>query len=521
MSKMEEKAVIIACDFNSKEKLEEFLDNMEGSDPNFYCKVGMELFDTGALEGFQPVKMIRDRGHKVFLDLKLKDIPNTVEKTAEVLINAGANMINVHADGGLKMMKGVVDTINKTWEEYKKEFDELTEDEKWMHKSTSNRVWELAPIVESKPILLGVTVLTSMSKEELQDEIGVNRTPMEQVVALAKLCKEAGMDGVVCSPQEIMAVKEACGEDFLTITPGIRFIDSKKDDQTRIATPYCASEMGSNGIVVGRPITEAEDPIEAYQRCKREFVYGEGNQEEVENAKVYISNLKQKMLEPSDAVALALIEAGAFKVNTEDPYLLKSGIASPLYCNNRALYCFPEQQKLVMNYLAELVKEYYPMCEAIFGTPMSAISFGALVAERLHLPFGFYRNETKDHGLNNSMEGPKEAGTKAILIEDLITSGTSSLQSVSALSKNELDVLGVCGIVDNNFIDSTKLIENGIDYHTITTMSKIAHYAGEQGIITPAQYDQVLAYENNPHDESWMSKEAAEKILIKRENQQK
>ncbi len=521
MSKMEEKSVIIACDFDSKKKLEDFLDKMEGADPNFYCKVGMELFDTGALEGFKPVQMIKERGHKVFLDLKLKDIPNTVKKTAKVLINAGANMINVHADGGLVMMKEVVDTVNQTWEDYKKEFDELTADEHWMHQPTSDRVWELAPIVESKPILLGVTVLTSMSNEELQNEIGVNRTSMEQVVALAKLCKEAGMDGVVCSPQEIMAVKEACGEDFLTITPGIRFIDSKKDDQTRIATPYCASEMGSNGIVVGRPITGAENPVESYQRCKEEFVYGVGNQEEIDNAKVYINTMKQKMLEPSDAVALALIEAGAFKVNTEDPYLLKSGIASPLYCNNRALYCYPEQQELVMKYLAELVREYYPMCEAVFGTPMSAISFGALVARSLKLPFGFYRNEKKDHGLNNDIEGPKEEGTKTVLIEDLITSGTSSLQSISALRENRLNVLGVCGIVDNNFIESTKLIENGIDYHTITTMSKIAHYAGEKGIITPEQYDQVLAYENNPHDESWMSKEAAEKILIKRENKKK
>lgn len=519
MSKMDEKTVIIACDFNSKERLEEFLDQMEGTDPNFYCKVGMELFNTGALEGFQPVKMIKDRGHKVFLDLKLKDIPNTVAKTAAVLAKAGADIINVHADGGLTMMKKAVDSINGVYSQYEIDCQALIETNQ--DGINDEMIAQLEEKIKSKPILVGVTVLTSMSDEELKEEIGVDRTSMEQAVALAKLSKEAGMDGVICSPKEILAIKAACGEDFLTITPGIRFIDSKKDDQTRIATPYCANAMGTNGIVVGRPITEAEDSIASYNRCKKEFAQGIGSPEEVENAKIYIADIKKKMLEPSDAVALALIEAGAFKVNTEDPYLLKSGIASPLYCNNRALYCYPEQQKLVMNYLAELVKECYPSCEAIFGTPLSAISFGALVAERLNLKFGFRRPEQKDHGLNVEIEGPVEEGIRAVVIEDLITSGASSFQSVSELMEHNIDVLGVGGIVDNNFIDSTELVKNEIDYHTITTMSKIAHYAGEQGLITPEQYDQVLAYENNPKDESWMSEEAAEKIRIKRQNQNK
>lgn len=521
MSKMEEKAVIIACDFNSKERLEQFLDQMEEADPNFYCKVGMELFDTGALQGFNPVKIIKERGHKVFLDLKLKDIPNTVSKTAKVIFEAGADMINVHADGGLTMMRDVVEVINKTYDEYKKEYDALVEDEDWIKKPTHDRVFELHSIVENKPILLGVTVLTSMSEDELHNEIGVINTPMEQVVSLAKLCKEAGMDGVVCSPQEILAVKKACGEDFITITPGIRFSDSKKDDQTRIATPFCAHEMGSNGIVVGRPITEAENPVEAYNRCKKEFVLGESNSFEIENAKIYINGIKEEMLEPSDAVALALIKAGAFKVNTEDPYLLKSRIASPLYCNNRELYCHHKEQRIVMNYLAELIRQYYKECELVHGTAMSAISFGALVAERLGVDFGFVREEQKDHGLNTKIEGPLTEGLKTVVVEDLITSGTSSLKPVSELKKNNLNVLGVAGIVDNNFIPSTKLIENGIDYKTITTMSKIAEFAGRQGLISAEQFDKVLAYENNPHDESWMSKEAALKIALKRENQKK
>lgn len=518
------KNVIVACDFNSKEELEKFLNKMEGSDPNFYCKVGMELFDAGALQGFNPVKMIRDRGHKVFLDLKLKDIPNTVSKTAKVLVNAGADMINVHADGGYKMMKGVVDSINEEYENKVKHYkeciaycnDELNNGNEVEGKHKKYFEEKLSKL--RKPILLGVTVLTSMSEDELRNEVGVNKTPREQVVSLAKLCKEAGFDGVVCSPQEIIDVKEACGKDFVTVTPGIRFADSKKDDQTRVATPACANIMGSDYIVVGRPITQAKNPIEAYERCKKDFTEKVNDKAELNNAQEYIKNLKTINIEnkASDVVAKKLIDASAFKVNTEDPYLLKSGIGSPLYCNCRDLYKNPAEQKIIMDYLAELIVEYYPHCEAIFGTPMSAISFGALVAERLGLPFGFVREEQKDHGLNTKIEGPFENGIKIVQVEDLITSGTSSLKPVMALKEAGADVLGVAGIVDNNFIPSTKLTENGIEYHTITTMSNVAHYAGEAGIISTEAFDKVKSYENNPKDESWMSEEAAKNIKKKR-----
>lgn len=516
------KNVIIACDFSSEKELKDFLDKMESADPNFYCKVGMELFDSGALKGFNPVKMIKERGHKVFLDLKLKDIPNTVSQTAKVLVESGADMINVHADGGYKMMKGVVDSINEIYKEYETKLEKFTKTKFDSPRDVTNANWVIESLknkIKNKPILLGVTVLTSMSEEELNNEIGVNKTPKQQVVHLAKLCKEAGFDGVVCSPQEIMAVKDACGKDFITVTPGIRFADSKKDDQTRIATPACANIMGSDYIVVGRPITKADNPIEAYEKCKKDFTEKVTDEEEIENAKIYMENLKgtyKDIKNASDIVARKLIDASAFKVNTENPYLLKSGIASPLYCNCRDLYKNPQEQKVIMDYLAELVEKYYPHCEAIFGTPMSAISFGALVAERLGLPFGFVREEAKDHGLNTKIEGPMDKGIKIVQIEDLITSGTSSLKPVMALKEAGADVLGVAGIVDNNFIPSTKLIEKDIEYHTLTTMSKVAHYAGEEGIITKDAYDKVKAYENNPKDESWMSEEAKENIYQKR-----
>ena len=218
----------------------------------------------------------------------------------------------------------------------------------------------------------------------------------------------------------------------------------------------------------------------------------------------------------SNIVARTLIETRAFKVNTEDPYLFNSGIGSPLYCNCRDLYKYPKQQKLVMDYLAKLVEKYYPHCEAIYGTPMSAISFAALIAERLGLPFGFVREEKKDHGIYTQIEGPIREGMRIVQIEDLITTGESSCKSVLELRNRGANVLGIAGIVDNNFIHSMKLIKNGIPYHTITTMSQIAYFAGEQGFITPSAFDKVRAYERNPLDESWMSPDAAQKILQKR-----
>ena len=507
------KNVIIACDFNSKEKLENFLDKMEGADPNFYCKVGMELFDAGALQGFNPVEIIKSRGHKVFLDLKLKDITNTVSKTAAVLANAGADMINVHADGGLKMMKGVVEEINKIYDGYEKELKDLENDHSYPAEALKDSIEKK---IKSKPILLGVTVLTSMSEEELRSEIGVNKTPMEQVVSLAHLCKEAGFDGVVCSPREIMAVKEACGEDFVTVTPGIRFSDSKKDDQTRIATPACANIMGSDYIVVGRPITAAEDSIASYNRCKKDFTEHVTDEVEIENAKSYIKGLKEETKSPSDITAQMLLDAKSFIINTEDPFLLKSGVAAPIYMNNRDLYKYPKEQKIVMDYLADLVRTYYPYAEAIFGTPMSAIGFAALVAERLNLPFGFVRKETKDHGLKTSIEGKVEKGIKAVQIEDLITSGESSLEFVRPLQDAGVDVLGIAAIVDNDFVESSKLIEAGIEYHSLTTGTKIAKYASDSGIILPNDVDKIMVYKNDPKDESWMSEEAKKNISAKR-----
>ena len=229
------KDVIIACDFSSKAKVLEFLDKFTEEKP--YVKIGMELFYG---EGPEIVKEIKKRGHKIFLDLKLHDIPNTVMKAMSVLSALDVDMTNVHAAGTSKMMADAIKGLTR-------------ED-------------------GTRPLLIAVTQLTSTSEETMKKDLLIERPIGDVVKHYAKVSAESGLDGVVCSPLEAAIVKEACGKQFITVTPGIRFADGEKGDQVRVTTPAMAKEIGSDYIVVGRPITEAADPVAAYRRCVKEFV---------------------------------------------------------------------------------------------------------------------------------------------------------------------------------------------------------------------------------------------------------
>lgn len=227
--------VIIACDFASAEATYAFLDRFTEEKP--FVKIGMELYYA---EGPSIVRELRRRGHKIFLDLKLHDIPNTVQKAMAVLSRLEVDMVNLHAAGTKAMMEAALKGLTR-------------ED-------------------GSRPILLAVTQLTSTSEERMHDELLISGSINDCVCHYARLAYEAGLDGVVCSPLEAGMVKEQCGKDFLTVTPGIRFADGQAGDQVRITTPARAKEIGTDFIVVGRPITAAEDPVEAYRKCVREFL---------------------------------------------------------------------------------------------------------------------------------------------------------------------------------------------------------------------------------------------------------
>ena len=229
------KDVIIACDFAGTEETLAFLESFGAERP--FVKIGMELFYA---EGPQIVRLLKARGHKVFLDLKLHDIPNTVEKSMRVLRDLGADIVNLHAAGTKAMMEAALRGLTR---------DDGT-----------------------RPLLIAVTQLTSTDETAMREELLIEKPLNEVVLAYAENAKDAGLDGVVCSPLEAGAVHGRCGNGFLTVTPGVRFAEGDKGDQKRVATPALARELGADYIVVGRPITKAADPLAAYTRCRKEFL---------------------------------------------------------------------------------------------------------------------------------------------------------------------------------------------------------------------------------------------------------
>ena len=229
------KDVIVACDFSSAEQVFTFLDKFKERKP--FVKIGMELYYA---QGPEIVRQIKARGHKIFLDLKLHDIPNTVKKAMAVLSGLDVDMCNVHAAGTSAMMKAALEGLTRP--------------------------------DGSRPLLIAVTQLTSTDQESMEKELLIEK-PLDQVVmSYARTAMEAGLDGVVCSPLEAGKVHETCGKSFVTVTPGVRFADGDAGDQKRVTTPEKAKELGSDYIVVGRPITAASDPVEAYNRCVKEFI---------------------------------------------------------------------------------------------------------------------------------------------------------------------------------------------------------------------------------------------------------
>ena len=228
------KDVIVALDFASSQQVFTFLDQFTEEKP--FVKIGMELYYA---EGPAIVREIKRRGHKIFLDLKLHDIPNTVKKAMAVLSRLDVDMVNLHAAGTKAMMEAALEGLTRP--------------------------------DGSRPLLIAVTQLTSTSEERMHEELLISETLPKTVIHYADLARQAGLDGVVCSPLESPVVHEACGRDFVTVTPGVRFANGEVGDQVRVTTPAKAKELGSDYIVVGRPITQAADPVAAYRRCLAEF----------------------------------------------------------------------------------------------------------------------------------------------------------------------------------------------------------------------------------------------------------
>lgn len=426
---------IIALDFSSKEETLEFLDKFRGIAEKPYVKIGMELFYAA---GPEIVREIKNRGHKIFLDLKLHDIPNTVRKAMKVLSQLDVDMVNVHTSGGINMMKAALEGLTR-------------ED-------------------GTRPLLIGVTQLTSTSPEMLRNELLIDASMDETIEKYALNAKEAGLDGVVCSPLEVEGVKNACGDAFMTVTPGIRFEDSKKDDQVRITTPERAREIGSDFIVVGRPVTQSPDPVEAYMRT----------------------------LDIPQTVASELLRIQAVFLRPDDPFTWASGIKSPIYCDNRLILTSPKARDVVEAAIAATVRRYYPEAEVLMGTSTAGIAHAAIAAQILDLPMGYVRGSAKDHGRNNRIEGRFEKGAKVVVIEDLISTGGSCIEVVETLREAGADVLGVVSIFTYGMqkgID--RLREHNVENRSLSDLSTLLKVARREKYIDQDQLQTIKEFAEN------------------------
>ena len=440
------KDVIIACDFPDGERALGFLDRFTERKP--FVKVGMELFYA---EGPDIVRKIKARGHRIFLDLKLHDIPNTVKSAMRVLSGLDVDMCNLHAAGTKAMMEAALEGLTRG--------------------------------DGTRPLLIAVTQLTSTSEERMRDELLIS-APLEEVVAKYALnARDAGLDGVVCSPLEAEKVHSVCGSGFLTVTPGVRFADGAVQDQVRVTTPEKAKALGSDYIVVGRPIT-ASPETGLSDKMQRRMI----------------------MTDTKKLIAKDLLSIKAVFFRPDEPFVWASGIKSPVYCDNRLTLTAPEVRNDVENGLAELIKTEYPQAEVLMGTSTAGIAHAAITADRLGLPMGYVRGSDKDHGRKNRIEGRLEPGQKVVVVEDLISTGGSVIDVVEALREAGADVLGIVSIFTYGMKKGLeRLAAAQVKNISLTDFDSVAEAAAEEGYIAPEDIARLKAFRDNPSDESWIT----------------
>lgn len=480
--------VIIALDFSNRREALEFLDLFENEARKPFVKVGMELFYR---EGPDIIREIKSRGHKIFLDLKLHDIPNTVEHAMSNLAYLGVDMVNVHAQGTIEMMKAAKRGLDAGFENY-------VDDGNYSENGG-----------KAKPVLIAVTQLTSTSEQDMKKDLLIDRSMAETVLHYGENAKKAGLDGVVCSPHEAEIIHKQCGKTFLTVTPGIRFEGAEKDDQVRITTPEKARDIGCDFIVVGRPITKSEDPVKSYKRCLEDFgIKIDEEHLDYENTAKCDENIEKKCeaLEGiSQEVAKGLLEIKAVFLRPEEPFTWASGIKSPIYCDNRLILTAPHVRDIVEDALAQTIEKEFPDCEVLMGTATAGIAHAAIVGEILNLPMGYVRGSAKDHGRTNRIEGRLEKGAKVVVIEDLISTGGSSIETIEALRGAGAEVLGVMSIFTYKMKKSIdKFAESKVKAVSLADLDNLVEIAVKDNYINSIDATKILRFRDNPSDESWM-----------------
>lgn len=440
---------IIALDFSTWQEVEDFL-RFFPEEEKLFVKIGMELFYQ---EGPEIVRYLKDAGHDVFLDLKLHDIPNTVEKAMRGLAKLGVDVTCVHAAGGIRMMEAAMRGLE-----------------------------EGTPEGGKRPLLLAITQLTSTSEEEMHADQLIEVPLEKSVIHYANCAKKAGLDGVVSSAWEVEAIKETAGDEFVCLTPGIRPEGTVAGDQTRVVTPSQAREIGSTFIVVGRPITQATDPYEAYRTIQTEW--------------------SQPKMNVEQSIAKDLLEIEAVFLNPSDPFTWASGIKSPIYCDNRITMSYPKVRKEIAKGLASKIKEAFPEVQVIAGTATAGIPHAAWVAEILDLPMVYIRSKAKDHGKGNQIEGRIVEGQKMVVIEDLISTGGSVLEAAEAAKREGADILGVAAIFTYELPKGKANFEKAeILLMTLTNYSVLIEVALEDRYIDEQELTLLKEWKKDP--ENW------------------
>ena len=442
---------IIALDFSTWQEVEDFL-RFFPEEEKLFVKIGMELFYQ---EGPEIVRYLKDAGHDVFLDLKLHDIPNTVEKAMRGLAKLGVDVTCVHAAGGIRMMEAAMRGLE-----------------------------EGTPEGGKRPLLLAITQLTSTSEEEMHADQLIEVPLEKSVIHYANCAKKAGLDGVVSSAWEVEAIKETAGDEFVCLTPGIRPEGTVAGDQTRVVTPSQAREIGSTFIVVGRPITQATDPYEAYRTIQTEW--------------------SQPKMNVEQSIAKDLLEIEAVFLNPSDPFTWASGIKSPIYCDNRITMSYPKVRKEIAKGLASKIKEAFPEVPVIAGTATAGIPHAAWVAEILDLPMVYIRSKAKDHGKGNQIEGRIVEGQKMVVIEDLISTGGSVLEAAEAAKREGADILGVAAIFTYELPKGKANFEKAeIPLMTLTNYSVLIAAALEHRYTDEQELTLLKEWKKDP--ENWQS----------------
>jgi orotidine-5'-phosphate decarboxylase len=424
---------IVAIDVASEDEALRLMGSLEVKNKPI-LKIGMELY-YGV--GKEMVREAKDRGFRVFLDLKLYDIPNTVRRAMTAIGRLGVDFVTIHAAGGSEMLRAGLEGLRQGAGE--------------------------AGVEPAK--LLAITQLTSIDETILRDQQHVDIPLIESVADYAHLADECGLAGVVCSAKEVRAIREVTRPGFLCVTPGIRPSGWAKDDQRRVVTPQAARELGANAIVVGRPITRAADPVAAYETIRDEFL-GDSRQD-------------------ARRVAADLLSIHAVTLSPSEPFTWASGMHTPIYCDNRLTISYPQVRQDIHTAMSRLIRREFGDVDVIAGTATAGIPHAAWVAEDLGKPMIYVRSKPKDHGKGRQIEGVLRKGQRVVVIDDLVSTGGSVLKAVKAVQAEGAQVAGVVSIFSYQLPQAdTNFSQAGVTYKYVTGYSTMIAEAEERGLVS-------------------------------------